>query len=188
MNIFYEKSRARIQAKRRRSTVSAPAQAAIEIIRHFPAVAFRGHIIGGILPLPEEIDTRPLMTCLHDTGFKLALPCTPRKGYPLTFKVWSPDAPLRKGRFQTWEPLPDAEDIHPDVILMPLLAFTDSGLRLGYGGGYYDRTLDNLRRVAPVFACGVAFDAQKASTLPTEPTDMRLDAILTETGFRKIIS
>jgi len=74
----------------------------------------------------------------------------------------------------------------PDFILLPLLGFTEHGARLGYGGGYYDRTLADLRKTHTVFACGIGFDAQKMATIPTGPHDIQLDALLTPSGYRKL--
>ena len=95
LDASYQKSRARIQAKAQRAGCAAiAAESAVDLISHFPAVEFRGSVISGIWPLPGELDTRPLMTALSDMGFTLALPCTPRKGQPLTFRHWDAGQPL----------------------------------------------------------------------------------------------
>jgi len=183
MDIKTEKTRARLQAKARRAEAHDPGKA-FELIRHFPAPAFRGRVIGGYWPLPGEIDIRPLLSACHDAGHILALPCTPRKGHPLTFRAWAPGDGLKSGPYNTREPFPECEEIFPDLVLMPLLAFTPIGERLGYGGGFYDRTLARLRERADVFACGVAYAAQEAAILPTNQYDYRLDGILTETEYK----
>lgn len=131
-----------------------------------------------------EIDIRPLMLALHGSGHKLALPCTPRVGNPLVFRTWLPAHPLKKGSFKTREPFPNQPEIFPSLMFVPLLAFTVSGERLGYGGGFYDRTIAALKAQGDVFACGVAYAAQEAATLPTDEYDQKLDGILTETGYR----
>ena len=183
MNLALEKSRARIQAKRVRAEVADPS-AAIELIRHFPAARFRGALIGGFWPIKDEIDVRPLMQALHAAGQALALPCTPRAGKPLTFRAWTPDQALKQGSYGTREPFPDAPMAEPDILLMPLLAFTANGGRLGYGGGFYDRTLAALREKKHIFACGVAYAAQEAALLPMGEYDAPLNGILTEKEFR----
>ena len=187
INIKSEKTRARIQAKARRAMVDDPRGAGVELIAKFPAADFRGQVIGGIWPLTGEIDTRPLMQALSAVGFSLALPCTPRVGKPLVFRTWRDGDKLKAGPYGTREPYSDVPFIAPDVVLVPLLAFTVSGARLGYGGGFYDRSLAELRAHNPaVFACGVGFAAQEAASLPTGPYDVRLDGILTEQYFKHV--
>jgi len=183
MDIKSEKTRARLQAKQRRTEVHS-SRVGPELIKHFPANQFRNAIIGGFWPLSGEIDILPLLNACYDAGHELCLPCTPRVGNPLTFRDWTPSDTLKKGAFNTREPHPNKAEIYPNLVLMPLLAFTESGERLGYGGGFYDRTLDALRERGEVFACGVAYAGQKAASLPTDAHDERLDGILTETGFR----
>lgn len=186
-DLTHEKTRARLQAKQRRATVADRGAASIELIRHFPASIFQGQVIGGIWPLPAEVDTRPLLQALSEAGFTLALPRTPRKGKPLSFYHWAWEEPLRAGPYGTRQPAADAALLTPDIILVPLLAFTRGGARLGYGGGYYDRTLSALRLANPsVFACGVGFAAQEASDLPTDSYDQMLDAVLTEREFLRV--
>lgn len=201
MDIKTQKTRARHQAKTRRARVENPERAAIDLIRHLPYGIFQGRIVGGFWPLPDEIDLRPLMSAINSMGVPLALPCTPRKGHPLTFRTWSTEQPLKAGPYGTKEPFESAKIVHPDLVLVPLLAFTDSGDRLGYGGGFYDRTLSALRNLfereeenhtdsdggniaqKSLFTCGVAFDAQRTDSLPVDRFDISLNAILTETGY-----
>jgi len=182
-NKTFDKTRARLQAKKKRAEAHDPA-AAIELIGRFPVLKFRGAIIGGFWPIQSEIDPRPLMAALESQGHGLALPCTPRKGKPLTFRTWQTDEKLKAGPHNTREPYPEKEEMFPDVVLVPMLAFTQNGERLGYGGGFYDRTLELLREKKQVFACGVAYSAQKASSLPTEAHDAPLDGLLTEKYFK----
>ncbi len=183
MTLSTEKSRARIQAKRVRAE-AADASAGPELIPQFPAEKFRGAVIGGFWPIKDEIDPRPLLMALHAMGHELALPCTPRVGKPLTFRAWSPEDRLKHAAYGTREPFPEQPEMFPDLVLMPLLAFTATGERLGYGGGFYDRTLAALREKKRIFACGVAYGAQEAVLLPTGEFDAPLDAILTEKEFR----
>ena len=183
MDIKSEKIRARLQAKKRRADFHS-SSGGPELIASFPSSKFRDASIGGFWPLPGEIDVRPLLEACHDAGHTLSLPCTPRVGKPLIFREWVPSDTLKKGSFNTREPYSDKPEAYPSLVLMPLLAFTATGERLGYGGGFYDRTLEVLRARGKVFACGVAYAAQEAASLPTGPHDQRLDGILTETGFR----
>ena len=183
MDIKSQKARARLQAKAKRAEAQDPA-AAYELIQHFPAPQFRKAVVSGFWPIGDELDIRPLLGALHDMGHRLALPCTPRVGLPLVLREWSPTDTLIKGSFNTREPAKSQPEIRPDVVLLPLLAFTASGMRLGYGGGFYDRTLAKLKSEGDVFACGVAYAAQEAAHLPTDEYDSPLDAILTEKEFR----
>ena len=181
--VTFQKTRARLQAKQRRATVHNPG-GAISLMEHFPAVKFRGAIIGGYWPLPGELDIRPLLGACHEAAHALALPTTPRKGYPLTFRRWKPTHKLKAGPYNTREPFAEQPEVLPSVVLVPLLAFTQHGERLGYGGGFYDRTLQALKAKKDVFACGVAYAAQEAATLPTDKYDHKLDGILTEQFFK----
>ncbi len=182
----YEKSRARLQAKtaRAKAALQNPA-ASLELIQHYPAAQFRGKIIGAYYPIKDEFDITPLMSALIDQGETLALPAIVRKHHPLEFRRFASGIPLERGPHGTHQPPKSSPVLTPDIILMPLLAFTHDGERLGYGGGYYDRTLSEIRAAHDVFACGVAFAAQEAQSLPTEAHDMRLDGILTEKEFRR---
>ena len=183
MDIKTQKTRARLQAKRRRAEADTPL-GAIQLLEHVPANVFKGCVIGGYWPLPGELDIRPLLKACHAQGHELALPCTPRKGYPLIFRAWTPDDSLKAGPYGTREPFPEKKEILPNLVLVPLLAFTQHGERLGYGGGFYDRTLAALKEHAEVFACGIAYAAQEAATLPTDKYDQRLDGILTDKYFK----
>ncbi len=187
MDIATKKTRARIQAKARRQEFLHSGQAdaaAIDIISHFPVARFRGKGVGGIWPLPGELDTRPLLQALNEQAFSLSLPCTPRKGKPLIFRDWSPLDRLKAGPYGTREPYPDKAEVFPTLVLVPMLAFRQTGERLGYGGGFYDRTMAALKARHDVFACGVAFAAQEAAHLPTGEYDLPLDGILTEKYFK----
>jgi len=140
MDIKTQKTRARLQAKQRRAEADNTL-GAVQLLEHVPAYVFKGRIIGGYWPLLGELDIRPLLKACHAQGHELALPCTPRKGKPLTFRVWTPSESLKAGPHGTREPFPEKEEVMPNLILVPLLAFTQHGERLGYGRGFYDRTL-----------------------------------------------
>ena len=137
-------------------------------------------IIGGFIPMRGEIDILPLLHALHAHGHRLALPETPPPGHPLLFRAWTPGATLLPGRYKTQHP--DTPPLSPDFLLIPLLAFDSHGHRLGYGGGYYDRTLATLPHALRL---GCAYAMQATDSIPTEPTDLPLHAIATETGLTR---
>jgi 5-formyltetrahydrofolate cyclo-ligase len=135
-------------------------------------------VVSGFWPLGEEIDIRPLLHALHERGNRVALPITPRRGEPLTFRGWQPGDVMAPERFGTLRPI--GEELQPDMLLIPLLAFDTAGGRLGYGGGFYDRTLPSL---PGRFRLGCAFAAQQVDEVPVGPYDVRLDAVATENGI-----
>jgi 5-formyltetrahydrofolate cyclo-ligase len=149
------------------------------------ALAGRGHaVIGGYWPMRGEIDIRPLLLALIAAGAEAALPVVTGAGQPLRFRRWRPGQDLVRGAFQTLQPADDQPICAPDLLLVPLLAFDRARQRLGYGGGFYDRTLAALRAAGPVFAVGAAFAAQEVPAVPVDPWDQPLDLILTERGGR----
>ncbi len=139
---------------------------------------FSGAPLAGYLPIRSEIDPRPAMAAHRGM---VGVPVIAGAGQPLTFRAWTPEAPLIPGPFGAFVPETGAE-ITPRVLIVPLVAFDRRGYRLGYGGGFYDRTLERLRAAGPVTAIGFAFAAQELDTVPVEPTDQPLDLIVTETG------
>ncbi len=142
-------------------------------------------VIAGYIPIRTEIDPRPLMTRLHAAGRRLCVPVIEAAGRPLLFREWTPGAEMTDGPFGAAVPASGAW-LTPGALIVPLVAFDAGLLRLGYGGGFYDRTLEALSQPpAPApFALGLAYAAQEAASLPAEPTDRPLDAIATETGLR----
>jgi 5-formyltetrahydrofolate cyclo-ligase len=137
--------------------------------------------VSGFWPIKDEIDIRPLMTALADQGCRLALPVVLGRGQPLRFRVWRPGEPLEKGVFGTLQPPAEGEvAVEPDALIVPLLACDADGWRLGYGGGFYDRTLAGLRERRRVTAIGVCFDGQCVNAVPHDRGDQRLDWLLTE--------
>ena len=139
-------------------------------------------VVAGYWPLPEEIDVRPLMTNLHLSGHVLVLPVVVGRGQPLIFRRWRPSLPLDAGVYGISVPSAEAPEATPGVLLVPLLAFDGEGRRLGYGAGYYDRTLATLRRAGDILAIGAAYAAQRMDALPEEAADQRLDWVVTEEG------
>jgi 5-formyltetrahydrofolate cyclo-ligase len=158
-------------------TLGVPMSA--HILRDCPPPA--GAIVAGFWPLQGEVDTRFLLQVLHLRGHAVVLPQTPPRGQALTFHRWRPEDTLIEGRFGTRHT--DGEILQPDFVLVPLLAFDADGNRLGYGGGYYDRTLAALPNA---FRLGCGFAAQEIDIVPVEPHDQPLHAIATELGVLTI--
>lgn len=137
-------------------------------------------IVSGFWPIKDEIDIVPLMTGLHADGCTVALPVVQGRGQRLLFRVWRPGDVLEAGGFGTVQPSSRCEVVEPDALLVPLLACDREGWRLGYGGGFYDRTIEELRRKRPVTAIGVGFEGQLVPEVPHGPDDQRLDWLLTD--------
>jgi 5-formyltetrahydrofolate cyclo-ligase len=147
-----------------------------------------GTVVSAFWPMPGELDLRPLLEALHARGCVCALPVVVARDTPLVFRTWEPGAALVTSRFGIAEPPPDRPTARPQHALVPLLAFDDEGYRLGYGGGFYDRTLAMLRAdgTGPLVAIGVGLEAQRRPSLPREAFDQRLDWLLTEEAVRRV--
>lgn len=139
-------------------------------------------IVSGYHPIGIEADVMPIMTALGRRGQPLCLPTTVGRDKPLVFRSWSPGDRLVSGAHDILEPADSAPAVIPDLMLIPLLAFDLAGGRLGYGGGHYDRTLASLEDKSPV-KIGVAYTGQRVDSVPMEPTDRHLDAVLNEYGL-----
>lgn len=165
--------------------------AAMRIMKHGLAALDRlgiaaGTIVAGYWPIDTEADIRPLLARLHERGAVCALPVVVTPRTPLVFRCWAPSDALEEGRFGTRHPPATCEAVTPSVILAPLLAFDAAGHRLGYGAGYYDRTLAALRMdQRPVTAVGVAYALQRLEALPHGDHDQPLDWIVTEDGLQR---
>jgi len=173
---------ARNAARRRRKMISNAA-AAERLISNFPTGFSQNHV-AGFAPIGDEIDLWPLLHHLREAGRHIGLPVTHAKPAPLIFRRWTANCEMACDQYGIQYPIA-GEVITPALILVPLLAFTARGDRLGYGGGYYDRTLSQLRGSGELFACGVAYAGQEVDHLPTDKHDQCLDGILTEDGFRR---
>ena len=132
-------------------------------------------VVSGFWPMGHEIDIRPLLSALHARGHTIVLPVTPKRGLPLEFRVWQPGDIMVEERFGTMRPTGEVRS--PDFLLVPLLAFDRRCGRLGYGAGFYDRTLSLL---SPRLALGCAFAAQEVRGVPMGPHDVLLDGVATE--------
>jgi 5-formyltetrahydrofolate cyclo-ligase len=178
-----DKKRFRGEAFARRDALPAEVrQAAAETIaaRPLPLPIGPRAIVSGFMPMKTEIDPLPLMRKLEGQGARLALPVLVGRGTPLVMRAWTFGEPLSAGVWGIREPEPEAEEVAPDILLVPLLAFDRAGSRIGYGGGYYDRTIAALRAKKPVTAVGIAFAAQEVPQVPVGAGDARLDLVLTE--------
>ena len=177
------KAALRREASARRDALPAEtrnAAAATIAARPFPLPVAAGAIVSGFMPLKNEIDPLPLLRKLSERGAQLALPVVAERGRPLVMRAWKWGEPLASGVWGIREPRPEAAIVEPDILLVPLLAFDRSGGRLGYGGGYYDSTLMQLRARKTVVALGLAFAVQEIPAVPTTPRDAPLDLVLTE--------
>ncbi|MCC6001764.1 MAG: 5-formyltetrahydrofolate cyclo-ligase [Pararhodobacter sp.] len=139
-----------------------------------------GAPLAGYMPMRTEIDPLPAMAS-HEGP--VGVPVIVARGQALAFHRWTPDCPLVEGPFGARVPA-DGVPLVPRVLIVPLLAFDARGYRLGYGGGFYDRTLAALRAAGPVTALGFAYAAQEIPDLPIDDFDQRLDAVVTEGGIR----
>lgn len=144
-------------------------------------------VVSSYMPIYSEIDIRPAMLALHQRGVAICLPVIIGKAQPLKFRSWTPDVPMVRGSFGAKVPESGAW-LRPDLLLCPMLAFDAGGQRMGYGGGFYDRSIAELKAEKPVQALGYAYAAQQVENLPHEPTDQRLDGVITETGFIKSLA
>jgi 5-formyltetrahydrofolate cyclo-ligase len=180
------KEELRAEAKAERARI-APADAAAA------AIAVRDRVlaaklvperapVSGFWPIGEEFDPRPLMEALAAKGHPLCLPVVVGRGRPLAFRAWAPGDPLERAGFGLSVPCWDAPPAIPRFLIVPLLAFDRRGFRVGYGAGYYDRTIAELKAHVPrLFALGVGFAVQEVPEVPTLAHDQRLDAVATET-------
>jgi 5-formyltetrahydrofolate cyclo-ligase len=173
--------RAALQA-RRDALPAEERQAGAQSIaaRKFPLAITQGTIVSGFMPLKSEINPLPLMHRLAAVGASLALPVIAGRGKPLIMRAWRWGEPLNAGVWGLREPKPEAPEVDPDILLVPLLAFDRSGHRIGYGAGYYDMTIARLRARKTITAVGIAFAAQEVAAVPATAFDAPLDLVLTE--------
>jgi 5-formyltetrahydrofolate cyclo-ligase len=181
-----EKQRLRKAAReqRVRLAATAPAAAGEQAAAHFLA-AFapgQGRVVSAYWPLSGEFDSRPLLMRLHAAGCILALPVVVGRGQPLVFRRWRPGEALAEGPLGIPEPLPQAPEVMPEIVVVPLLAWDDAGNRLGHGAGFYDRSLRVLRARARPLAIGYAFAGQRVERVPHGPDDEPLGALTHEAG------
>ncbi|XAO71419.1 MAG: 5-formyltetrahydrofolate cyclo-ligase [Acetobacteraceae bacterium] len=178
-DIATQKSALRAQMVRQRSAASFTDDDSRKLIEHLTAyLETRSEsVIAGTWPLPGEIDLRPALTLLRKRGRQIVLPETTPGGQALKFREWTEATPMKTGRYGTSHPEGAYRDLA--LILVPLLAFDQRLYRLGYGGGYYDRTLESLK----VHAVGFAASWQEVETVPRDGFDIPMNVIVTERGI-----
>ena len=169
-------ARARAYAVRKVAFAAGQGRAAdilAEVLR-----GYAGKPLSGYMPMRTEIDPLPAMAA--HVG-PVGVPVIIARATPLQFREWTPEAPMVEGAFGALVPA-GGEWIVPQVLIVPLLAWDRRGYRLGYGEGFYDRTLQGLRERGPVLAIGFGFAAQEVGVVPVDATDERLDMVVTEMG------
>ncbi len=174
--------RGRLLARRGEVDPGAAAAAAEALASRLAGlIAPEARVVAAYWPLAGELDPRPALRLLAARGHRLALPRMQGRTLPLAFHAWGFDDALSRGGFGVMQPDAAAPPAIPDVVLVPLLAFDRRGNRLGYGRGYYDRTLRTLRAAgAARLAIGLAFALQEVETVPSGPEDEPLDAVVSE--------
>jgi len=181
MTIAAEKQAARLAAMAVRKVAHAGASGeaaaghVLAWLENVPEV----RTVSGYMPIHTELDILPLMQALVGRGYALCVPVIMGKAMPLRFRAWTPESQMVRGPFGAM--VPESGDwLRPDLLLCPMLAFDATGQRMGYGGGFYDRSIAAL---APVRALGFAYAAQQVESLPHEATDMPLEGVATEAGI-----
>jgi 5-formyltetrahydrofolate cyclo-ligase len=184
MDIAEVKRQARSAAAKRRAEAHAllKDEAGVKMAERGlpPGIGISGGTVSGFIPYKSEITTIPLLERLNRDGWGTCLPIVIGMEEPLLFRAWVPGEALAPGAFDIPVPLENAPEVTPDVLLVPMLAFDRKGFRLGYGGGFYDRTLEKLRAVKRVVAIGVAYHAQMVDEVPIGLHDAPLDYVMTE--------
>ncbi len=193
-DIDTEKSKLRTEARANRDALASGlgAAAATGIAARFmsePELAAHtgiGTVVSGYRAIGSELDAATLMQRIAARGSRLCLPVVASPGAPLVFRRWSEGDRMEPGVYGIPVPASDAEELVPDLLLVPLLAFDRQGRRLGYGGGYYDRTIAKLRAEKEILAVGLAFSGQLRDDMPVGPHDAPLDWIVTESAALRV--
>ena len=185
------KTEARAQAKLRRAEAAvsaghAAAEAVSERVAALLDYSPKATVVAGYWPIGTELDVRHTLSHLDLIGFGCALPVVVAKGEPLTFRTWTPQTLMERSGLGILAPAATVPEVDPDVLLVPLLAFDRAGYRLGYGAGFYDRTLERLRRSKRVTAVGIGFAGQEVDSVPRDQYDQPLDWLVTEQFVLKI--
>jgi 5-formyltetrahydrofolate cyclo-ligase len=167
-----------ITSEQRAETAAALAWAGLTFARPMQS----GAVVSGFSSLANELDCMPLLHRLAGEGCRIALPIVVGKARPLEFRAWAPGDEMDAGVWGIAQPKQDKPVLRPDILLMPLLAVDRAGWRLGYGGGFYDRTLAELRREKTILAIGLAYDEQVIDAVPHLDYDEPLDWVLTPSG------
>lgn len=136
-------------------------------------------LVAGYWPIRREVDPLPYLHATLEAGGRVALPVATDRRAPLSFRAWTADTPMEAGRWNILHPA-EGEPVTPDTLLIPLVGFDAAGHRLGYGGGYYDRTLAALK--PRPLAIGLGFEAGRLESVDPAAHDQPLDMIVTEAG------
>jgi len=180
-NALREYAGARRRLAHRQSGPGAGVRAADHFLANVPVAP--GAIVSGYWPIRDEFDVMPVMRRISGAGYRCALPFVDKKRHVLIFREWRPGTVMLEGPFRIPEPTEEAAVLTPSLLLVPLLAYDSEGFRLGYGGGYYDGALADLRAAdGPVLAVGMAFSEQLVERVPHGTRDQQLDWIVTERG------
>ena len=173
------------QEKRYRTAREIGVKAATQIADHLVSGfgSQSGCVVSGYLAIGSEIDVLPALYELEACNLRAVLPVVLRDGEPLIFRRWRQGLKLESGPLRTRHPAASSPEMKPDLLIIPLLAFDAEGYRIGWGGGFYDRTLIKLRAEKSVTAVGAAFSSQQVDKVPREDHDARLDWVVTEAGL-----
>ena len=136
--------------------------------------------MAGFWPIKDEIDIRYLLKSLCEKRIEVCLPIVGKQRTSMAFRLWKPGDQLEVGKMGLLQPSRKRRLVEPETLIVPTLAYDQLGRRLGYGGGYYDATLSELRSRRSVTAVGVAFEAQQVPVVPNDSSDETLDWIITE--------
>ena len=190
ISLFPDKSTARKSAEKLRDAAHANLAEIAKISLTTSGLEFlgpdlAGKTVSGFLPYRSEIDVTGLLAALAKKGCRTCLPVVTGKARPLLFRQWQVGDQTEPGAWNIPAPLQSAPIVAPDVLLVPLLAFDKFGFRLGYGGGFYDRTIESLAKKQKIITIGVAYSGQQVTTVPRDKHDQKLDWILTEKGPAK---
>lgn len=186
-SIAATKKQLREQALARRDALAPDyRQHAAETVANapFPVEVREGTIVAGFFPMKTEISPLPLMRKLAAAGARLALPRIQGRGHPLSMRAWGFGDALVPGQWGIREPAPDTPEVAPDILIVPFAAYDRLGYRVGYGAGYYDRTIATLEAKKKIVTVGFGCVAQEIERCPVEEHDKQLDFIVTEQGIR----
>ncbi len=176
------------QAARVASARAAGPQAANQLARLFTGWPQGAGVavVSGYLAIGTELDVAPVLSVFAKHGAEVALPVVVGAARPLEFRRWQPGMELEAGPLGTRHPPAESPALEPDLLLVPMLAFDDDGYRMGWGGGFYDRTLAQLRAVKKIIAVGIGYEGQRVDKIPRDDHDAGLDWIATESALHKV--
>lgn len=182
-NLLRQEYRQKRKELSEQKTLLAAALITARFLESIPLTS--GTIVGGFWPLKGEPDVCPLLAGLLGRGYECSLPVV-MPDSRLIYKRWRPGDPLEVSSFATQQPLPTAENLDPNIMLVPLVAFDATGARLGQGGGHYDRALTARKDKLDFISVGIAYDFQRCDAVPREEHDVCLNYIVTEERLYKI--